>query len=130
MAEWSFEVEGKPEPWQVQTRSSARTLSYQRRVAYQAQVQAAAKRYWVGQLGLAPLTGPVSLRFAFYLPERTGREQEPDLRNLAKAAEDALQGIVIENDRQVVHSEDTKVYKQVKGFAGLTVIWIQEVSDG
>jgi Holliday junction resolvase RusA-like endonuclease len=50
--------------------------------------------------GRPPYPGPVLLEVHFHLTRRPG--SAPDLSNLTKAFEDALQGVVIVNDRSVL----------------------------
>lgn len=59
--------------------------------------------------GRSPYDGPVRLEMEFFLtrPRRGG--VVPDWTNLSKSTEDAIQGIVIENDRQVVGAEVRRV---------------------
>lgn len=54
-----------------------------------------------------PYVGPVGVNFWFYVGEPRFRQVTADLTNLTKAAEDALQGVVISNDSHVcaTHSE-------------------------
>jgi hypothetical protein len=73
-------------------------------VSWQEVVHFEARRAW----GNRPLWfGPVGVSFWFYLREPRSEQNLPDLTNLAKAAEDALQGAIIHNDRRVraTHAE-------------------------
>jgi hypothetical protein len=74
---------------------------------WQKRVNAEAWIAWTGGLVREPYPGPVGLSFWFMI-HRTPREQNsPDLCNLVKGTEDALQGSVIVNDRQTraLHGE-------------------------
>lgn len=143
MAELIFEVVGNPEPWQVQVRNYGRTEAYRRRVVWQERIRAAAIEYWRVGHGRLPLAGAVRLRFTFYrewperAPKRLGKAaagwiqkhliMKPDVGNYAKAAEDALEGIIYQNDSQVVGTESWKGYP-LNTLEGLTVIRFEEVS--
>lgn len=118
----AFEVVGQPAPWAVWAKKGPPPPGYEHMMAWRAQIQLAARKAWgTGD----PLSGPVRLSFAFYLRQRKGREQEPDLCNLAKAAEDSIQGIIIKNDRQTIHME---VMKQTYDAPeGKTIVWVQAV---
>jgi Holliday junction resolvase RusA-like endonuclease len=94
--------------------------------AWQAQINAYTKQYWNGPDGpKEPIAGPVRLKMDFYLPwPKSAPKKSPDainrwllknypkrsdIRNMAKAFEDALQTIVYQNDNQViVAGPDTK----------------------
>lgn len=59
--------------------------------------------------GLEPLAGPVGLEFYFWRQlvtyqgeKRKNRKNRVDATNLQKACEDAVQGVLIDNDRDVV----------------------------
>ena len=114
--ELAFEVEGNPAPWCVYTRRGKPSLQFQHMVAWQAQIQAAAKVAW----GSRPLlTGDVWLGIVFYDPKAHRHDRD----NLQKAFSDALQGIIYKNDVQVVAGETAKKPHPV----GLTVGWIREL---
>lgn len=87
----SFQVDGVSVPWSV----SRRGTKNPRLTAWQGLIKRAA---FLAMDGRKPYAGPVrfTAHFAF---ARTNHP--PDLTNLIKAAEDAIQGIVIVNDRQV-----------------------------
>ena len=72
-----------------------------RKDAYQNAIRLYAR---VAMRGDPPMTGPVALNFGFYIRENADKRRG-DLTNLQKCAEDALQGIVIGDDRQVVSVE-------------------------
>lgn len=143
MEDLLFHVEGNPEPWQVYTRRGEPTQAFERRKAWQAQIQAQAKRVWAIEGGhQEPFTGLVELSMVFYLPWPKSPKrivnggvavtpesrnvllgQKPDLTNLFKAAEDALKGIIIKDDSQVVATWASKVYDG-RRIGGLK-IWIK-----
>ncbi len=147
MDDLEFEVEGNPEPWQVQVRNSARTDAYERRVAWQEQIRVAALQVWKVDGGhTEPFAGLFELQMVFYMPWPPNAQQprnipwpgngseripgmdrllgkKPDLTNLFKAAEDALKGIIIKDDCQRVAGGDRKVYDGRK--VGGVKIWIK-----
>ena len=124
MMEVSFEVKGDPAPWSVYTKRGKPSLSFQKMQSWQAQIQAAAQVAMAGREMLKP---PVALKCVFYLAPRKGKEQEGDTTNLFKAAEDAIQGIVFKNDRG--NDDIHGIKKRYLHPEGLTVVWVEEVSD-
>jgi Holliday junction resolvase RusA-like endonuclease len=94
----SFAVESRPVPWSVPfvTRSGA-SIKDKRLVGWQHAVKKAARDAMAGK---HPYPGPVRLEVWFYLTEARNKSV-PDTSNLTKGSEDALQGLVIVNDRQV-----------------------------
>ncbi len=88
------------------------------------------------KLGLAPLTGPLRVRFAFNMPRPkghygTGRNAKavkassaqwpatkPDTTKLIRSAEDACTGIIWRDDAQIVDQSAVKVY----GGPGLSML--------
>ena len=113
-------IPGNPEPWQVQVRNAARTLAYERRIAWQAQVRAHLLANWQQE----PLSGPVVLDVDFFLPWPQNAPQKrreaiekyhdthwvmkPDVDNLKKAFSDACEGILYHGDQQIVAGEPKK----------------------
>lgn len=77
------------------------------------------------------LQGEVALRFLFWrnraeylTPQaRTHRKHQADLTNLTKSTEDALQGVLFSNDRDVQHSEGT-IVEQGPSVEGKIVIGV------
>lgn len=80
--------------------------------------------------GRDPLEGPVSLSLRFRLPipksynkrvrasmlaGETPPTTKPDLSNMVKAIEDALNGVAFVDDSQVVRSFQTKIYAEQPG---------------
>ena len=138
--EFDFEVKGDPEPWQVYTKRGEPTQAFERRKAWQAQVQAEAKRVWTIEGGHhEPFTGLVELSMVFYMPWPSGAVafnhhhapalrrkllgQKPDCSNLYKATEDSIQGIIIKNDSQTVAGGFRKVYDGRR--TGGVHIWVK-----
>lgn len=76
-----------------------------------------------------PLTGPIVLDFIFFVPipkntskalkaqmiRRVVLPTTPDTTNMQKLYEDCLQGIVIENDRQVNRISSVRYYSENPG---------------
>lgn len=114
----SFEVPGDPAPWTSWPKRGAPPMGFLRMQAWQEQIQAHAR---VAMKGNPPTGRLVNLDVVFYDPKCQGH----DRTNLLKAFEDALQGIVYLNDRQVVGGKAYKVQGK-KGMEGLTVVWITE----
>lgn len=104
-----------PEPWAVGPVGVARTSGKmrpfvgrnQQLAAYQEAVREAMPEH------AQEIVGPVSLSFFFWrhmaeyvTPQaRTHRKHEADATNMQKALEDALQGVLYKNDRDVKHIE-------------------------
>jgi Holliday junction resolvase RusA-like endonuclease len=79
---------------------------YKRFTGWIAEVKLQAEPCTIGRRGV--YGGPVKLRVVFYV--HCQREQwEPDTTNLVKAFEDALQGVVYANDRQVKETHARKI---------------------
>lgn len=79
-----------PEPWSVGVNGKAPTL-----VAYQNEVREYIEREYPR---VKPMDGDLELEMYFWR-QVTGRTRNADATNLAKALEDALQGLVFLNDR-------------------------------
>lgn len=94
----TVEVPHRPIPWKApSTTRTGHSYKDPKLVAWQRQVG-----LYAGQAmaGLAPYRHPVKLDISFHLT-RAKNGSIPDLSNLTKAFEDALQGTVIVNDCQV-----------------------------
>jgi len=107
MNSYTVAVPGVPKPWSVNIRRSAPPAF----LVYQGEIQGAIR----AKLGaIVPLTGPLELTITFVLPlTRTAKRMgyvTPDLTNLVKAAEDACQGILFENDSQIIKVTALKRY--------------------
>lgn len=88
--------------------------------AWKQAVELAARRAMAGALIHEPMTGPVAvyLRFFFERPKSQQRKtidqpmewhtKKPDADNLAKAVLDGLNGVLWDDDAQVVHLSVTK----------------------
>jgi Holliday junction resolvase RusA-like endonuclease len=90
-------------PWGVYTKScrwseKARLKAWQLRVAAEARL--------VTDMTRPAYRGPVAIRLTFFTAPLRLHQQVCDTSNLQKAAEDAVKGIVFEDDRQVwdIHS--------------------------
>lgn len=136
-----FWVKGDQAPWQVYTRQGRPSIGILAKQAWQAQIQAAAKEAMAGR---EPITGPVRLTIRCYrsLPNwaPTGDNARnrarsrwiarhllmyPDTTNYLKAAEDALQGIIMVNDSQDVEVVASKDYSLGEPY---TIIKVETVN--
>lgn len=107
-----------PEPWAIGpvgvARRGGKIQPYVGRNAQLAEYQAAVKEE-LGEQEM--LEGKIVLRFFFWrnradyvTPQaRTHRKHEADLTNLQKATEDALQGVLFKNDKDVADIHSTMV---------------------
>ncbi|MGH7774652.1 MAG: RusA family crossover junction endodeoxyribonuclease [Candidatus Binatia bacterium] len=135
----TFIVRGEPAPWTAQMRAAKRSDAFVRMQVYQACIQAQVKQQWGSR---DRITGPVYLEMEFYRgmpsPVRLGSQtrfewqvrhiqQKPDWLNYFKAAEDALQGILFENDSQVVSGKGLKWY--TGDSEGYTIIRIRPLTE-
>jgi Holliday junction resolvase RusA-like endonuclease len=104
-----FMVSGEPVPKQS-TRFDGRGRAHtdQRIAVWQACVGWQARET---MRAFPPLTGPVSVRIVFSL----GNARRVDLDNLSKAILDAINGIVIKDDRQVVNLHLMKYIRKTPG---------------
>lgn len=130
------DVPGLPIPWTVYIRGrGAPNKSFVAMQEWQLAIQIAVRAAYPGQ---AVLTGPVHLDMAFMFPVPLSAPQKKpyrghwirsniagrgDLRNYEKAAEDALQGVLLKNDRQVVSSYGWKGWD----IAGQGLTWMNIV---
>ena len=137
MQRW-FVLDVNPEPWAVgpvgYARRSGKMSAY---VGRNAQLEAfkEAVREGLGD-GHKKIDGRVALQFFFWrnradykTPQsRTHRKHEADLTNLQKATEDALQGVLFDNDKDTneVHAVLVEQGPDVKG---RIVISIEESAD-
>ena len=95
----------------------------------------AALKGWRDAIGFAAMThcsslinGPVTVDLVFYLPRPKSRpkrdrwpDRKPDIDKLARAALDALTGVVLHDDAQVVNLGVTKRYALPDGQTGVDV---------
>lgn len=136
MNEWSwFVLELNPEPWAIgpvgYARRGGKMSAY---VGRNAQLDAykEAIRDEIGD-GYMLIEGKVELRFWFWrnmaeykTPQaRTHRKHEADGTNMAKATEDALQGVLFKNDKDTNHMVWT-VVEQGPDVVGKLVIAIRK----
>jgi Holliday junction resolvase RusA-like endonuclease len=111
MEEISFIVDGEPVPKQSFRAvrgggyTSPRVKAWQEQVAWNARI---------AMNGRSPITGPVAMRVVFVL----GNKRRVDLDNLNKGVSDAMNGIVFEDDTQVV---SLHLVKHVKTNPGVFV---------
>jgi Holliday junction resolvase RusA-like endonuclease len=106
-----FAVTGvRPVPWKAPmvtkrgTYKSKKVRDWQSTISRQARLAMGSRM---------PMSGPVALTFCFHLGPRDGTP--PDLSNLVKAAEDAIQGVVILNDRQVQRIISERIFRPADG---------------
>jgi Holliday junction resolvase RusA-like endonuclease len=97
-------VLGNPIPWERARSRGAQHFTSPRSRAHKARIQVHAK-----QAKLPRLTGPLRLSATFYRESA----QACDVDNLAKAVQDALNGIAYEDDRQIVHLTAVKALDRV-----------------
>jgi len=139
-----FKIPGKPvakgRPRFV--RKTGRAVTPKKTADYEKFVALCARMAMVERGILAPLEGPVALRLVVLhpRPKRVGRAHVlhgcaqrafcagggsiPDLSNVVKALEDGLQGVVFQNDSQVVYLESSKCYAADGEEAGVEVeVW-------
>jgi Holliday junction resolvase RusA-like endonuclease len=94
-------IPGRAVPWKAPTigrnGGAIRSRGYSAYKAWQSAVNALAGPQ---RRSRRPYGGPVRLEVTYYLAPRPGCP--PDTSNLTKAFEDALQGVAIRNDTQVV----------------------------
>jgi len=101
-----FTVPGRPVPQPRMTKKSKWVRpEAQRYLGYKELVGWVAKQAYKGK----PITGEVAVKFIFYLKPRG---KKPDLSNLTKAIEDALNKIIWEDDVQVAYSEATRIFSE------------------
>lgn len=128
-------VPGEPRPWvgwhkprlawqtakaleQAAITHRGQAWQFLQMTAYQDTIQAAA---WVAMRDRALVTGAVRLTVMFYT-----NNEKPDLTNMFKACEDALQGICFKNDRQV---RESHAYTLATNVASRTFITVESLED-
>ena len=129
----AFALDLNPEPWTAPSISVGRKGGKPFPMVYKNEAlrsyQQAVKEMLSGHAHNGHHEGPLDLRFFFWrqLPDYTtddevrARKHHADATNLQKALEDALQGVLFKNDRDVRHIE-TWVMAQGKDVAPLIVI--------
>lgn len=134
-----FVIQGPPQQWTVYIKDKGPpTPSFKRMKAWQKDIQDELRMYWDRE----PITGQVILDTEFYRPRGKGCPQQqeraiskwqakhiltrPDLTNYRKSCEDACNGILFNDDSQVVGGSMLKAYAPQYS-EGFTVIRIREV---
>jgi len=121
---WSCFVPGRAVPWSAPVVSRNGTFSGTKQKNWKLVAQSFYRDTWKGE----PSTVPIHLRITIYF-RKYGHI--PDCTNCGKLIEDALQGIVINNDRQVERIETRRDYvlheheEQVAIEVSQCVPWIQ-----
>lgn len=93
----SILVNARPVPWKVSIRRRGQgPPTNPKLAAWQREVKKAAA---LAMLGRPPHTGDFEFRAAFRLKRKPSM---PDITNLEKSTEDALEGVVIVNDRKAM----------------------------
>ena len=114
-----FTVQGVPVPKQSYRAVKGGGYLYPRVVAWEQLVSTFARQAMAGR---PPLTGDLVMTIVFVLPDHHRR----DLDNLSKAICDSLNGIVFDDDSQIVDLHLTKrVDKQVPGI----VVTVETAAD-
>ena len=137
MASYTFSVPGNPARWMVFTRRGKPGASWYVLQEYKARIAQVVK----DTPGVMPLRGRVELTLVFArgTPARAPKGAEkrlqwqqahiikrPDLTNYQKAAEDALSGIIFQDDSQVVMVHSGKTYTdEAVGYTHITVTEIE-----
>lgn len=138
MASYTFTVPGNPARWMVFTKRGRPPPSWHLLQEYKARIAQVVK----DTPGVLPLRGRVELTliFARGTPARAPKGAEkrlqwqqshiikrPDLTNYQKAAEDALTGLLYQDDSQVVMVHSGKRYTdEPEGYTHITVAEIEE----
>ena len=130
---WRVRIDGDPVPWAVYTRQGKPSTGFLNMQTYQDEIRLGLKELW---RGYPPLTGHLLLDFTFARevplsalkkePGRTKWKQEhiikrPDVTNYQKAAEDAMKGIVFNDDSQVVSVSSKKKYTESGGYTWISI---------
>ena len=118
----SFEVTGPPVPWSRARRKGNRYFNKPEMVSYQDQIAWAAKEQMKGR---EPLEGPIALIVNAWMPipqswskkkrlaaveRQISPTTKPDLDNIVKQVEDALNKVVFKDDSQVINITASKRY--------------------
>lgn len=107
----AFFVPVRPSPWRAPTTTrSGVSFKDKNLVRWQKDVATCCE---MAMGGRAPYPHPVRLELEFNLKRRPG--SVPDLSNLTKGTEDALQGLAIVNDRQVREIKATRTVGDADG---------------
>ena len=139
MISQEFVIHGPPAQWTVYVKDKGPpSPSFKRMKAWQKDIQDELRLYWNEE----PITGQVILDTEFYRPRGKGCPQRqglaiakwqakhittrPDLTNYRKSCEDACNGILFNDDGQVVGGSMLKAYASQYS-EGFTIIRIREV---
>jgi Holliday junction resolvase RusA-like endonuclease len=132
-------LEVNPEPWAIgpvgYARRNGKMSAYVGRNAQLDAYKESVKEA-IEELDPLMLEGKIALRFFFWrhqaayetVQARTHRKHEADVTNLQKATEDALQGILYKNDKDVVDIHSTMV-DQSSTAPGRVVVGIASARD-
>ena len=130
---WRVRVDGDPVPWAVYTKQGKPSTGFLNMQVYQFEIQRALNEIWSGY---PPFSGHMKLEFTFARqvplnalkkePGRTKWKKEhimkrPDVTNYQKAAEDAMKGIVFDDDSQVVSITSKKKYTEGGGYTWISI---------
>ena len=138
---YRVEIPGLPRPWTVWVKRSRQPQGFINMQAWQLSIQRAIKQTYPS---VSPITGLALLSMIFRFPiPSTCPKTEPkrtqwmsrhppgrgDLRNYEKAAEDALQGLLMSNDSHVVESWGMKEWLDgsLSTSEGYTIIGLWEI---
>jgi Holliday junction resolvase RusA-like endonuclease len=121
----TFRVPYRPVPWSVPNVRGRRTVKNAPLAKWQTRVATAAR---LAMDGRGPYHGHVKILLKFALVPATNGS-EPDWTNLAKGAEDAIQGIVIGNDRKVVRAY-TEKWESDRNYAVIKVVASERLIEG
>lgn len=140
MVSW-LRLDINPEPWAIGPvgygRRNGKMSAYVGQNAqldsFKQAVAEAAQASWE----LPPLEGPIKLDFFFWRNRamyrtdsgRNMTKSKVDATNMQKATEDALQGVVYKNDRDVVDVR-SRVVEQGPEVSGLIVVRVQLLEEG
>jgi Holliday junction resolvase RusA-like endonuclease len=128
-----FEILAEPMPWSVYTRMGKPGAGFLNMKSYQEILHGTVKQGWHPR---APITGPLELEFVFArsIPKSANKTQpkrdmwcdnhilmRPDVTNYQKSAEDALKGIIFNDDSQVIKVTSRKIYTEGGGYTCITI---------
>ena len=114
-----------PQPWAMGTVTPYKRVAPNKTlVAYQSAI-----RDSLADAGAVILDGPYSIRFTFARTRerfinpagKHGVQNQADATNMQKATEDAMQGVLIGNDRDVFHVESDNLPQGIDEFAYVVI---------
>lgn len=130
-AEW-FAAWVNPTPWTAPKWGRGRPYKDKELDAYQ---KALKDEFATNYPDLEPFTGAIALEFYFWRrldsyqsTRRRQRRNRADATNLQKATEDALQGVLFANDRDVLHVESF-LMAQDDDVEGRVVVRVKELVE-